>query len=331
MQTRRIAGAQVVEVGLGCMSLSHAYGPPTDHDAAIRVLQASLDLGYTFLDTASLYGGGKNESLVGEALGDRRDSYFLATKGGLVVNAEGKREINGRPETLKANCEESLQRLRTDCVDLYYQHRLDRKVPIEESVGAMADLVRAGKVKAIGLSEISAATLRRAHGVHPIAALQSEYSLWTRNAEVAALAACRELGVTYVPFSPVARGFLAGGLYDVEALAPGDIRKAMPRFQGEAFRHNLTLLPAYQAIAREAGCTMGQLALAWLLTKDDTVVPIPGTTRLDHLEENLGAAGMRLSPEVMARLEALINPKTVEGPRYNAATQVDIDTEELVP
>ena len=329
MKTRRIAGAEVVEIGLGCMSLSHAYGPPTDPVAATRLLQASLELGYPFLDTARLYGGGANETLIGNALGDRRDSYFLATKGGLVVNAEGKRVINGRPETLKANCEESLKRLKTDAVDLYYQHRLDPAVPIEDSVGAMADLVKAGKVKSIGLSEVSAATLRRAHAVHPIAALQSEYSLWTRNAEVAALAACRELGVTYVAFSPVARGFLAGGLYSVDTLAPGDIRRAMPRFQGEAFQHNLTLLPGYEAIAREVGCTPGQLALAWLLTVDETIIPIPGTTRPDHLQENLGAAGMRLTPDVMARLDALINPKTVAGPRYNAAAQADIDTEEL--
>ena len=329
MKTRRIAGTEVAEIGLGCMSLSHAYGPPTDKAQATRVLQAALDLGYTFLDTAALYGGGANETLIGEALGDRRGSYFLATKGGLTFNAEGKRVISGTAQTLRSNCDESLQRLKTDYVDLYYQHRLDPAVPIEESVGAMADLVKAGKVKAIGLSEVSAATLRRAHAVHPIAALQSEYSLWTRNAEVGALAACRELGVTYVPFSPVARGFLAGGLYDVEALAPGDIRKAMPRFQGEAFQQNLTLLPQYQAIAAEAGCTMSQLALAWLLTVDETVIPIPGTTRLDHLEENLGAAGMRLSAGVMAKLDALINPKTVAGPRYNAAAQADIDTEEL--
>ncbi|HTK35290.1 MAG TPA: aldo/keto reductase [Caulobacteraceae bacterium] len=331
MSTRRIAGVEIVEVGLGCMSLSHAYGPPTEPAAAIRLLQAALDLGYTLLDTASLYGGGANEALVGQALKGRRNGVFLATKGGLAISAEGKREINGRPETLKANCDESLKRLQTDVVDLYYQHRLDPKVPIEDSVGAMADLVEAGKVKAIGLSEVSAATLRRAHAVHPIAALQSEYSLWTRNAEVAALAACREIGAAYVAFSPVARGFLAGSVRDVETLAPGDIRRAMPRFQGEAFRHNLTLLPGYEAVAREVGCTMGQLALAWLLTVDEIIVPIPGTTRTTHLAENLGAAGRRLSPEVMARLDALINPRTVEGPRYNAASQADIDTEELVP
>jgi aryl-alcohol dehydrogenase-like predicted oxidoreductase len=329
MKTRRIAGAEVVEIGLGCMSLSHAYGDPTEPETAVRVLQASLDLGYTFLDTASLYGGGANETLVGRALKHRRGDYFLATKGGLVMTPEGKRVVNGRPETLRQNCDESLKRLQTEAVDLYYLHRMDPNVPIEESVGALAELVQAGKVKAIGLSEVSGATLRRAHAIHPIAALQSEYSLWTRNAEAGSLAACRELGTTYVAFSPVARGFLCGAVRDMSALPPKDIRHAMPRFQGEAFQHNLALLPGYEAVARDVGCTMGQLALAWLLTKDETIIPIPGTTRLDHLEENLGATGLRLTPEVMGRLDALINPRTVDGPRYNAAAQADVDTEEL--
>jgi aryl-alcohol dehydrogenase-like predicted oxidoreductase len=319
----------VVEVGLGCMGLSHAYGAPTEAAAAVRLLQAALDLGYTLLDTANLYGGGANEALVGAALKDRRDRCFLATKGGLVLNAEGKRVVDGRPEVLRQNCDDSLKRLQTDAVDLYYLHRLDPKVPIEESVGGLADLVRAGKVKALGLSEVSAATLRRACAVHPIAALQSEYSLWTRNAEAGALDACRELGVAYVAFSPVARGFLAGGVHDMGALPPRDIRHAMPRFQGEAFRHNLTLLPPYEAIAHEVGCTPAQLALAWLLTRDEIIVPIPGTTRLDHLEENLGAAGLRLTPETMRRLDSLINPKTVVGARYDAVAQAGIDTEEL--
>jgi aryl-alcohol dehydrogenase-like predicted oxidoreductase len=328
LATRRIAGTEVVEVGLGCMSLSHAYGEPTRPEQAKAVLHAALDLGYSFLDTAGLYGAGANEALIGETLQARRDDYFLASKGGLAV-VGGKRAITGRPEVLRRNCDDSLKRLRTECIDLYYLHRMDPDVPIEESVGAMGDLVRAGKIKAVGLSEVSAATLRRAHREHPVAALQSEYSLWTRNAEVAALAACRELGVTYVAFSPLARGFLAGAVRDMAAFPAGDIRQAMPRFQGAAFQHNLKLLPEVEAVARDAGCSMAQLALAWLLTKDATIIPIPGTTRPDHLGENLGAAGVRLPTEAMERLEELINPKTVEGPRYNEAAQADVDTEEL--
>ena len=331
MKTRSIAGAQVVEIGLGCMGISHGYGTPLDPEAGARLLLKALDLGYTFIDTAAVYGAGANETLIGQTLKDHRDRYFLATKGGLALNDQGKRVISGRPETLRANCDDSLKRLKTDVVDLYYLHRLDKAVPVEDSVGALAELVKAGKVKAIGLSEVSAATLRRAHAVHPIAALQSEYSLWTRNAEAGSLAACRELGVTYVAFSPVARGFLAGGVRDMAAFPQGDLRQTMPRFMGGAFRHNLALLPAYEAIARDAGCTPAQLALAWLLTVDETIIPIPGTARIDHLQENLGAAGLRLSPEVMGRLDALINRKTVEGGRYNASTQADIDTEELAP
>lgn len=328
MSTRRIAEAEVAEIGLGCMNLSHAYGVPPDAETAERLLLRALDLGYTHFDTATLYGGGRNETLVGRTFKGRRDQIHLASKG-LLALADGKRVLDGRPEVLKRQCDESLQRLQTDVIDLYYLHRLDPSVPIEESVGGLADCVQAGKIRAIGLSEMSAATLRRAHATHPIAAMQSEYSLWTRNPEVAVLDACRELGVAFVAFSPLARGFLTGEVREIDSLPANDLRRFMPRFLGPAFEHNLALLEPYAEVAREVGCTMGQLALAWLLTKDEIIVPIPGTTRLDHLEENFGTVGLRLEPAVMQRLDQIINPRTVEGPRYSAAAQADIDTEEL--
>jgi hypothetical protein len=240
---------------------------------------------------------------------------------------QGRRAIDGRPEVITANCDESLQRLRTDVIDLYYLHRWDKKVPIEESVGALADLVRAGKVRAIGLSEVSAPTIRKAHAVHPLTAVQTEYSLWSRNAEIAVLDACRELDIAFVAFSPLGRGFLTGRLRDLSGLPPKDIRLAMPRFQGENFPHNLTLLEGLADIARDAGATMAQVALAWVLQRGDHIVPIPGTTRLEHLEENARAADIRLSDDVMSRLDALINPGTVAGARYNDTVLAEIDTE----
>jgi aryl-alcohol dehydrogenase-like predicted oxidoreductase len=230
---------------------------------------------------------------------------------------------------LRKNCEDSLARLETDVIDLYYLHRWDKQVPIEDSVGALSDLVRAGKIREIGLSEVSATTLRKAHAVHPIAALQTEYSLWTRNPEIAVLKACEELDITFVAFSPVARGFLCGALRDVGALAANDIRRAMPRFAADTYAANLSLLEGYQAIAREAGCTPAQLALAWLLHKDGKLIPIPGTQNIHHLEDNMAAADLVLSPEHMHRLEALINLQTVKGARYNAASASEVDTEEF--
>lgn len=329
MQSRRLGPFDVSALGLGCMSLSHAYGTPPPPEAAAAVLRRALDLGYTHFDTAALYGFGANESLLGSTLREHRHRIVLASKGGMFRNAAGQREIDGRPEAIRRHCEESLARLQTDVIDLYYLHRWDKRVPVEDSVGALADLVREGKVRAIGLCEVSAATVRRAHRVHPVAAVQSEYSLWTRNVEVAVLDACRDLGITCVAFSPLARGFLTGALREVSALPPKDIRLSMPRFQGEHFLRNLGLLDGLGAIARDQGCTMAQAALAWLLAQGDSIVPIPGTTRLDHLEENAGAAGVRLSEEACARLDALINPRTVSGPRYNAATLPEIDTEEI--
>ncbi len=313
------------------MNLSHAYGAPVSPEQGERVLLAALDAGVTLFDTATLYGFGANETLVGRVMKPHRSRFTLASKCGMQgvdVNGDGKlvRVIDGRPETLRQTCEDSLRRLQTDVIDLYYLHRWDKRVPIEDSVGALADLVRAGKIRSIGLSEVSAATLRRAAAVHPIAAVQTEYSLWTRNPEIAVLDACRELGTAFVAFSPVARGFLCGPM-DVGALDAKDIRRAMPRFSPENYAANARLLPAYQALAAEAGCTPAQLAIAWLLQRGEHIIPIPGTTSVDHLLEDLGAADVRLSADVMARAEALINQQTVTGPRYNPQGTGEVDTE----
>ncbi len=333
MQQRRIGPFSVSALGLGCMNLSHAYGVPPPPQEGERLLLRALDLGVTLFDTAALYGFGANETLVGRALKPHRDRFTLASKGGMagVKGEDGvtRRVIDGRPETLRRNCEDSLQRLGVEVIDLYYLHRLDMQVPIEESVGAMAELVREGKVRTLGLSEVSAATLRRAHAVHPIAALQTEYSLWTRNPEIAVLQACRELGVAFVAFSPVGRGFLAGGLTDVSTLDAKDIRRAMPRFSPENYARNLALFEGLQRIAQARGCTPAQLSLAWLLAQGEDIIPIPGTTSIAHLEEDLGAAHVTLDAATLAELDALINQHTVAGARYNAATQQEIDTEEF--
>ncbi len=328
MRSRRIGSLEVSPVGLGCMNLSHAYGARPPPEAAAALLRAAFDAGVTLFDTAMLYGAGANEELLGRTLAAERPRFVLASKGGMGV-VDGKRTIDGRPETIRRNCDESLARLGTDVIDLYYLHRLDAKVPIEESVGALADLVRDGKVREIGLSEVSAPTLRRAHAVHPVAAVQNEYSLWSRNVEIAVLDACRELGTSLVAFSPLARGFLTGSLRDPSTLPAQDIRHGMPRFEPPHWEANLRLLEPYRLLAHEAGCTMAQLALAWLLAQDDRVVPIPGTTRVEHLHENLGAAQVALAPDLVARVGATINQRTVSGPRYAADRQADIDTEEF--
>lgn len=326
MNKRRIADLQVQAMGLGCMSLSHGYGSAPPRAQAEALLRGALDLGVDFFDTAALYGFGANETLVGEVLAPHRNRFVLASKCGLH-GVDGQRVIDGRPQTLKGSCEQSLRRLRTDRIDLFYLHRWDKRVPIEDSVGALADLVREGKVRHIGLSEVSAPTLRRAHAVHPIAAVQTEYSLWTRNPEIAVLDACRELGTTFVAFSPVARAFLTGALRDVSALDDKDIRRSMPRFAPQAYAQNLALLPAYEALAAEAGCTPAQLALAWVLAQGEHIVAIPGTTRLDHLRENLGALTLQLPSDVLARAGELISPQTVVGQRYPAGAQAEVDTE----
>ena len=332
MHTRHIGPFQVSAIGLGCMNLSHAYGTPPSAEQGERVLLAALDEGVTLFDTAALYGFGANETLLGNVLSRHRNRFTLCSKGGLagVQSEDGmKRVIDGRPTTVRKNCEDSLRRLRTDVIDLYYLHRWDKKVPVEDSVGAISDLVRAGKVRSVGLSEVSAATVRKAHAVHPISAVQTEYSLWTRNPEIAVLETCREIGAAFVAFSPVARGFLCDALNEVQTLDAKDIRRGMPRFAPENYAANLNLLPPYKALAEQAGCTPAQLALAWLLHKAPHVVPIPGTTRVDHLRENLAAMEVKLSTDLIKRVDALINQTTVKGARYNAQSASEVDTEEF--
>ena len=328
---RPLGPFKATPVGLGCMNISHAYAAPPPPAEAERLLRRALDLGVDHFDTAALYGFGANETLVGRVLKDHRSRVLLASKGGMagVAGDDGvtRRVIDGRPEAIRRNCEDSLRRLGTDHIDLYYLHRWDKKVPVEDSVGEMARLVAEGKVRALGLSEVSAPIVRRAHAVHPIAAVQTEYSLWTRNPEIAVLDTCREIGAALVAFSPLARAFLTDTLHDVSTLSDKDIRRGMPRFAPEAYARNLQLLPPYVAIARELGCTSAQLALAWVLSRGPHVHAIPGTSNVAHLEENWGGRAVTLSADVLARLDALINPSTVTGPRYNAASQADVDTE----
>lgn len=329
---RRLGPFAVSAVGLGCMNLCHAYGEPMAEADAARLLLAALDAGVTHFDTAALYGFGVSETIVGRTLGAHRDRFVLASKCGMTgvdVNGDGRlvRVIDGRPATLKATCEASLRRLRSDVIDLYYLHRWDRQVPIEDSVGALADLVREGKIRAIGLSEVSAATLRRAHAVHPIAAVQSEYSLWTRNPEIAVLDACRDLGVAFAAFSPLGRGFLTATPPDPAAFHPQDIRRAMPRFATEHWPHNLALREQLLALAGQAGCTPAQLAIAWLLQRGEHVLPLPGTTRPDHLHEDLQAMRVVLPPAIVAALDAAFPPSAVRGARYNAQGEQEVDTE----
>jgi len=325
--SRLLAGRCLPAIGLGCMNLSHAYGIRPDEDQAVRVLERALELGVRHFDTAALYGFGRNETLLGKVLARRRADIFLASKCGMT-GVDGKRVIDGRPDTLRATLDDALKRLQTDHIDLYYLHRWDRNVPIEDSIGAMARMVESGKVGAIGLSEVSADTLRRAHSVHPIAAVQTELSLWTRNAEIAVLDACREIGAAFVAFSPLARGFLADPGLDPATFPEGDIRHGMPRFQPENFARNRPLAAGFAGLAEEAGCTPAQLALCWVLSRGDHVHAIPGTTRVEHLEENFAAATMRIDPQVLERAGRLINERTVSGPRYPDATRREIDTEE---
>jgi aryl-alcohol dehydrogenase-like predicted oxidoreductase len=324
---RRIGDRDVHPVGLGCMNITHAYGPPLPEDEAKALLVRALDLGCDFLDTATIYGLGRSEELIGEALGHRRKEYFLASKCVLGFQ-DGQRVLDARPEAIKAACEASLKRLRTDVIDLYYLHRPDPKVPIEDSAGALADLVKAGKIRFIGLSEMGEAQLRRAHAVHPVAAMQSEYSLWVRNPEIAVLDTCRELGTVLVAFSPVGRGFLADPPADPATFHDIDMRRFMfPRFSPEFYPKNLALLDEARAVAREAGCTVAQLALAWTLAKGDHVIPIPGTTKRAHLEDNHAAASVTLNAAQVARLDAHFAPERAAGPRYNPVGQASVTTE----
>ena len=325
LPTRRLGPFTVSAIGFGCMNLNHAYGDPPSPEDGAALLNRALDLGCTLIDTAALYGNGENERLIASAIGHRRREYTLSTKCVLDV-IDGKRALDGSPAQIAKTVEGSLLRLGTDFVDMVYLHRLDKRVPVEESVGALVRLKEQGKLGAIGLSEMSATTIRRAHAVYPIAAVQSEYSPAVRNPEIAVLETCRELGIGFVAFSPVARGLLAGAIRSAD-YGKGDIRAMMPRFVEPQFRSNLTLVEAYDALAREAGCTPGQLALAWLLSKGNHVVPLPGTRSIDHLEENLAAANLSIDPELLARVDALCPAGVFTGSRYSAAMQAQIDTE----
>lgn len=320
MKTRKLGnqGLEVSELGLGCMGMSEFYGSGDDQEA-IATIHHALDLGVNFLDTADMYGPFTNEKLVGRAIKDRRDQVILATKFGNVRSAEGGwLGINGKPEYVRQSCDESLQRLGVDVIDLYYQHRVDITVPIEETVGAMAELVQQGKVRYLGLSEAAPATIRRAQAIHPISTLQTEYSLWSRDPEDEILPTLRELGIGFVPYSPLGRGFLTGAIANPDDFAPDDFRRRSPRFQGENFAKNLELVEQVKAIANEKGITAGQLALAWLLAQGDDIVPIPGTKRRKYLEENIGAATVTLTAEDIHRINAVAPQGIAAGDRYPA-------------
>jgi aryl-alcohol dehydrogenase-like predicted oxidoreductase len=321
-------GLEVSAIGLGCMGMSQSYGAGDDEES-IRTLHRALDLGVTLIDTADAYGRGANETLVGRVVRERRNDVVLATKFGLVPPPGGgpATDVDGRPERVRSCCEASLQRLGIDVIDLYYLHRIDPKVPIEDTVGAMADLVRDGRVRFLGLSEAGPATLRRAQKIHPIAAVQSEYSLWTRDPERAVLPACRELGIGFVAFSPLGRGFFGSAIRDTSTLAANDVRRKLPRFENENLQRNLSLYERLESMAAAKGCTTAQLALAWMLAMDPNVVPIPGTKRQRYIEENVAAEAITLTNEEMKALNDAFPAGAAAGTRYPAESMKLLEAE----
>lgn len=328
---RKLGGREVRPVGLGCMNIAFAYGGQVSDAEATALFQAALDEGYDHFDTAAIYGLGRSERLIGEAISHRRSEFTLASKCVLCFDEDGKRRLDGSPARIRATAEGALKRLKTDHIDLYYLHRPDPDVPVEDSMGEMSRLVEEGKIGAIGLSEMSSDWIRRAHAVHPVSALQTEYSLWTRNPEIAALDTCRELGITFVAFSPLGRQFLTGALRDPSLLEKGDLRVGMPRFEAGNFARNWALLEEFELLAGKAGCSMAQLALAWLLAQGPRhgveMVAIPGTRDPEHMRENFNAGGLEIEPEVVALADHLINRRTVSGNRYSDQMQAAVGTE----
>lgn len=332
MKTRQLGPFQVSEIGLGCMNFSHGYDKPIPDEKSYEILNRALELGVTLFDTAAVYGFGLNETLLSKWIGPVRNRITLCTKGGLsgkMTENGYQRKIDSSAATIRQNCDESLRRLGVEVIDLYYLHRWDKTTPIEDVAHTMGELVRAGKVRTIGFSEISAATLRGAHAVCPVTAVQSEYSLWTRNPEIALLNTCKELGVSLVAFSPLGRKFLTGRFTSLSDHDPFDLRQKMPRFLPGAFEKNVALLSPFEDLADEAGCTMAQLALAWVLAQGEYVFPIPGTTRVEHLEENMSASGLMIAPDILRRTSELIHQNSVHGSRYDMVAQASVDTEDF--
>ena len=330
IQTRNVGAFPANPLGLGCMSLSFGYGPASSSQHIQSIIELAIDLGVNLFDTAAVYGDGHNETELGKAIAPFRSQVALCTKGGMTAtyNEKGRqRKIDSRPEVIRANCEDSLRRLGIEVIDLYYLHRWDKITPIEDVAGAMADLIAAGKIKSYGLSEVSAETLKKAHATHPVTAIQSEYSLWTRNPEIAVLPACEALGITLVAFSPFGRGFLACGSPDPSEFEEKDLRRVMPRFQPPYYEKNLLLRKQLKELAEAAGVTNAQLLLAWVVHQSPSIVTIPGTTHLDHLRENMKTQSLKIPAEVLEEASRLINQKTVAGERYDSVATGQVGTE----